>query len=66
MLGIDPIELRRRNFYREGQTTPYGQTVKDAARLPAIWGQLHAESDIDARRARIEVFNAEHAGSRHR
>ncbi len=26
VLGIDPIELRRRNFYRPGQTTPYGQT----------------------------------------
>lgn len=60
VLGIDPIELRRRNFYREGQITPYGQTVKDAARMPAIWDQLHAESDVDARRARIETFNAEH------
>ncbi|MDL9979497.1 xanthine dehydrogenase molybdopterin binding subunit [Microbacterium sp. ASV49] len=59
-LGIDPLDLRRRNFYKAGQTTPYGQLVKDAGRLPAIWNQLRGESDLDARRAQIAAFNAEH------
>lgn len=57
-LGIDPIELRARNFYHPGQTTPYGQVVKDAERLDDIWTQLRAESDLDARRAEIAAFNA--------
>jgi xanthine dehydrogenase large subunit len=59
-LGIDPIELRRRNLYQPGQTTPYGQTVKDAPRMPAIWDQVRRDADIDARRAAIAGFNAAH------
>ena len=39
-LGIDPAELRRKNFYQPGQTTPYGQTVRHAERLDAIWDRL--------------------------
>ena len=27
LLGIDPLDLRRRNFYVDGQATPYGQPV---------------------------------------
>jgi xanthine dehydrogenase large subunit len=42
VLGIDPLELRERNFYRPGQTTPYGQPVKDAERMPAIWARLRS------------------------
>lgn len=57
-LGIDPMQLRRRNFYRPGQTTPYGQVVKDAERLETIWSQLGDEADIDSRRAEIAAFNA--------
>jgi xanthine dehydrogenase large subunit len=60
VLGIDPIALRRSNLYRPGQSTPYGQTVKDAGRMPAIWDQLHDECGVDARRAQIDTFNAEH------
>ncbi|WP_022893043.1 xanthine dehydrogenase molybdopterin binding subunit [Agromyces subbeticus] len=58
VLGIDPAEIRRKNFYRPGQSTPYGQLVKDAGRLEAIWGQLVDESDFAARRAEIAAFNA--------
>ncbi|WP_426322545.1 xanthine dehydrogenase molybdopterin binding subunit [Microbacterium sp. E-13] len=61
LLGIDPAELRARNFYRPGQTTPYGQVVKDAERLPAIWGRLRSESGFDARRREVERFNDAHA-----
>ncbi|WP_448721371.1 xanthine dehydrogenase molybdopterin binding subunit [Microbacterium natoriense] len=57
-LGIDPLELRRRNFYRQGQTTPYGQLVKDADRMSTIWDQLAAEASVDERRAEIAEFNA--------
>jgi xanthine dehydrogenase large subunit len=61
LLGIDPLELRERNFYRPGQTTPYGQIVKDAERLPAMWGRLRSGCGVDERRRGIERFNATHA-----
>ncbi|MFS2242432.1 xanthine dehydrogenase molybdopterin binding subunit [Microbacterium sp. OR16] len=57
-LGIDPLELRRRNFYQPGQSTPYGQLVKDAERMPTIWNQLADEASIAQRRAEIDAFNA--------
>ncbi len=60
VLGIDPVELRRRNFYEPGQTTPYGQQVRDCERMPAIWSQLLEKSDFASRNAEIEVFNAAH------
>ena len=64
VLGIPPHELRARNFYRPGHTTPYGQPVKDVGRLPAIWGQLRDECAFDERLAEIGRFNAAHADRR--
>ena len=60
VLGVDPIALRRTNFYRAGQVTPYGQIVKDADRMPAIWDRLRAEAGIDRRREEVAAFNAAH------
>ena len=45
-LGISARELRRRNFYRPGQTTPYGQPVRHPERLERLWSQV----DRDRRR----------------
>jgi xanthine dehydrogenase large subunit len=59
-LGIKPEELRRKNLYRPGQSTPYGMPVRHAERLEAIWSQVLAESDFAARTAQIESFNAAH------
>lgn len=58
-LGMDPAELRRRNFYREapGNTTPYGQPVV-GNRLPRIHEELLASSEYTRRREEIERFNA--------
>ena len=47
LLGIDPVELRRRNFYVDGQATPYGQVVRHPERLAAAWEQV-----LDERRRR--------------
>ena len=60
-LGLTPEEIRRRNFYRPGDSTPYEQPVKDAERMGIIWDQLHEKASIEARRAEIEAFNREHA-----
>ncbi len=58
-LGIDPAELRRRNYYGPAprDRTPYDQPVP-APRLERIHGELCASSDYAARRAAIDAFNA--------
>src|SRR4029453_8997192 len=58
LLGLDPVELRRRNFYQPGQTTPYGQPVRHPERMATIWDQLLAQADVAGRAREIEAFNA--------
>jgi len=60
LLGLDPAELRRRNFYAEGQTTPYGQPVRHPERITAVWEQVHETGELGRRREEIARFNAEH------
>ncbi len=64
LLGLDPAELRRRNFYVDGQDTPYGQPVRHPERMVAAWEQVRATGDVDARRAEIDAFNARSAHSK--
>ena len=52
LLGVEPDELRRRNFYAPGQTTPYGQPVRHAERLADIWRILTERSDFAAAQGR--------------
>jgi xanthine dehydrogenase large subunit len=59
-LGVEPHELRRRNFYAPGQATPYGQPVRHAERLEAIWSSCLQRSDFERRRAEVAAFNAAH------
>ncbi|GAA4961281.1 xanthine dehydrogenase molybdopterin binding subunit [Yinghuangia aomiensis] len=62
LLGLDPAELRKRNFYRPGlgQTTPYGQTVAQAGRIAAVWQQVEDNGTIADRTRAIAAFNAAH------
>ena len=57
-LDIPPEVVRERNFYREGQSTHYGEPVKDAGRIETIWSRLMQTSGFAARRAEIAAFNA--------
>ncbi|GAB3260995.1 xanthine dehydrogenase molybdopterin binding subunit [Nocardioides dilutus] len=57
-LGMDPADLRRRNFYVDGQSTPYGQAVRHPERMVAAWDQVLESSSYAQRRAEIESFNA--------
>ncbi|MCE4536199.1 xanthine dehydrogenase molybdopterin binding subunit [Pelomonas sp. P7] len=58
-LGLDPAEVRRRNFYAPGQdTTPYGQQVEEL-HAQALTERLLTSSDYARRRAEIDAFNAE-------
>ncbi len=56
-LSLPPEIVRERNFYREGQTTHYGQPVKDAGRMAIIWDQLKESSSFTARRLEIDNSN---------
>src|SRR5689334_16094137 len=60
-LGIPPEVVRARNFYRAEDTTPYGQPVKDAARIETIWHTLLDTSEFHQRREAIADFNRTHA-----
>ena len=52
--------IRARNFYRDGDTTHYGQAVENAGRLGIIWERLQDTSGFGARRAEVAAFNARH------
>jgi xanthine dehydrogenase large subunit len=60
LLGLDAAELRRRNFYTAGRTTPYGQPVRHPERLAIIWQELLETSDVAGRQREVEEFNATH------
>ncbi|WP_109472174.1 xanthine dehydrogenase molybdopterin binding subunit [Ornithinimicrobium cavernae] len=59
-LGLDPTELRRRNLYRPGQSTPYGQPVRHAERLPAVLDEVTQRADLATRHTEIAAFNTAH------
>ncbi len=61
LLGLDPGELRRRNLYAPGQSTPYGQPVRHPERLTTIWAQLLERADVEHRQEQLKAFNATHA-----
>ncbi|MFT7774670.1 xanthine dehydrogenase molybdopterin binding subunit [Roseateles sp.] len=57
-LGLDPAEVRQRNFYSAGRDmTPYGQRVEELHAQP-LTAQLLASSRYAERRAEISAFNA--------
>ena len=57
-LGVDPLDVRKRNFYADGRdVTPYGMKIEDNV-LPELIGQLERSSDYRRRRAAIGEFNA--------
>ncbi|MFD8148182.1 xanthine dehydrogenase molybdopterin binding subunit [Streptomyces sp. NPDC059708] len=60
LLGLDPTELRERNFYRPGQHTPYGQPVTQPERISAVWEQVKENGALADRRREIAAFNAAH------
>ncbi|MEC9343292.1 MAG: xanthine dehydrogenase molybdopterin binding subunit, partial [Pseudomonadota bacterium] len=56
--GEDPLEIRKRNFYRaKRDVTPFGMKVGDNI-LKELVGQLEKTSDYQKRRKAIAKFNA--------
>ncbi|MGK3137300.1 xanthine dehydrogenase molybdopterin binding subunit [Pantoea trifolii] len=58
-LGLDPLELRKRNYYgkTDRNITHYHQQVEDNL-LEEMTAQLETSSDYAARRREISAFNA--------
>ena len=57
-LGVDPLAVRRRNFYGIGErnVTQYGQTVEDNI-IGDIINKLEADADYQSRREEVREFN---------
>jgi xanthine dehydrogenase large subunit len=60
-LGLDPVEVRRRNYYGPAprNIAPYGQEVPEA-RVDRITSQLVDAVDLTGWRAEIAAFNVAH------
>jgi|GEM_PF-3796930 len=56
--GLDPLEVRRRNLYREGDLTPYHQPIENVP-LETILDELERRAAYRERRRAIAAFNAE-------
>ncbi|GAA1407147.1 dehydrogenase [Glutamicibacter uratoxydans] len=63
-MGLSPRELRAKNFYEEGQDTPYYQPVRHPDRIRAAWEQALQDADIARREAEIAEFNANNEHSK--
>jgi xanthine dehydrogenase molybdopterin binding subunit len=59
-LKIDPLEIRKRNFYKHdtNNTTPYGQLVENN-HIDVIYDKLSVSSEYERRRKEVDAFNAE-------
>jgi CO/xanthine dehydrogenase Mo-binding subunit len=57
-LNIDPIELRRRNFIHQGDTTATEQLMREPVILDKLLNRALAESDYASKRTRFAQVNA--------
>jgi CO/xanthine dehydrogenase Mo-binding subunit len=56
-LGISPVEIRRRNFLKTGQTTATGQTIHEAIDLDKLLERGLALADYPAKKERFRIGN---------
>jgi CO/xanthine dehydrogenase Mo-binding subunit len=57
MIGLDPIELRRRNFLHDGDTTATEQVMREPVIMDQLLDHALAESDYYVRRAQFDRDN---------
>jgi CO/xanthine dehydrogenase Mo-binding subunit len=63
-MRIDPVELRRRNLIRDGQSTATGQVIEDGADRVAVMERALEMSDYRRRRSEHTAFNRSHLDRR--
>ncbi len=56
-IGLDPVELRRRNFLHQGDTNASEQLMREPVILDRLLDRALAESDYHAKRARFSREN---------
>jgi len=59
-IGVDPVDLRRRNLIRDGQSTSTGQVIHDGTDRVAVMDRALDLSGYRARQREHEAFNASH------
>ncbi len=57
-LGIDPVEIRRRNLIRDGQSTSTGQVIRDGTDRVAVLDLALDKSEFVRKKAEHASFNA--------
>lgn len=56
-LGLDRLQIRKVNAYKNGDITPYGQEIK-ASQMTEIFDHLALSTDYEHRKAEVEAFNS--------
>ncbi len=64
VLGMDPAELRRKNFLRQGDRMPTGQVIKEEINLEALMDRALELSDYKKKRREFEELNARGGAAR--
>ena len=62
-LGLSPLEIRRRNVYRLGDTTPTGQVLRSSVAGEEVLERAAEAGEFERLRARSEAQRAQRAGS---
>jgi CO/xanthine dehydrogenase Mo-binding subunit len=62
-LGISPLEIRRRNVYQPGDTTPTGQVLRDSVAGEEVLERAAEAAEFTRLRARTEDARRRRAGS---
>jgi xanthine dehydrogenase/oxidase len=56
-LNADPEPIKRANFYKQGDVTPYGQPLT-YFNIPTIWDDVKKQANYEQRAAQVNAFNA--------
>jgi CO/xanthine dehydrogenase Mo-binding subunit len=62
-LGLSPLEIRRRNVYRSGDTTPTGQVLRESVAGEEVLERAAEASEFARLRARTDDARRRRAGS---
>jgi CO/xanthine dehydrogenase Mo-binding subunit len=62
-LGLSPLEIRRRNVYRVGDTTPTGQVLRESVAGEEVLERAAEAAEFERLRARHDAARARRAGS---
>jgi CO/xanthine dehydrogenase Mo-binding subunit len=57
VVGISPVEIRRRNFLKQGQTTTTDQTIREKIDLDGLLGRALELSDYNTKKKRFAEEN---------